>query len=102
MKFLLVIQCPATSMKDYDDMIKIESLLIEGLSATNEVDGRDIGANEVNIFIYTDNPLRAFEEVKSVLAGCANWFNAQVAYRDISTIEYTILWPKDLKIFKVG
>ncbi len=101
MKYQLVIQWPAFSMKDYDAMIEVEDVLIEKLSETNEVDGHDAGAEEVNIFIRTDNPKSAFDEVKAILGSSAYWVDARVAYREVAKSDYSILWPKDLTKFKV-
>lgn len=50
MKYQLVLQWPASSIKDYDAMIEAENALIENLSAANDVDGHDVGSGEVNIF----------------------------------------------------
>ena len=101
MKFLLVIQWTSLLLKDYDDMVEVEGLLIDGLSELHEVDGHDVGANEVNIFIHTDSPVNAFEEVKHILSSTAYWAGARLAYRNISESEYVILWPKDLRTFKI-
>lgn len=102
MKYQLVLQWPATTIKDYDAMIEVEDTLIERLSEVNDVDGHDAGSGEVNIFIRTDDPKRAFNEVKAILGSCDFWVDARVAYREVSGGEYTILWPKDLTEFKVA
>jgi len=101
MKYQLVLQWPASSIKDYDAIIEIENALGENLSAANDVDGHDAGSGEVNIFIRTDEPKRAFNEVKAVLGTRDFWVDARVAYREVAGREYTILWPKDLSQFKV-
>src|SRR5205814_6768761 len=43
MKYQLVLQWPASSIKDYDAMIEVEDALIEKLSKANDVDGHDAG-----------------------------------------------------------
>jgi hypothetical protein len=102
MKYQLVLQWPAATIQDYDTMIGIENLLIEHLSAENDVDGHDAGTDEVNIFIHTSNPRGAFEEVRSILGTRDFWIDARVAYRELAGSEYTVLWPKDLTEFKVS
>ncbi len=102
MKYQLVLQWPASSIKDYDAMIEVENALVEKLSEANDVDGHDAGSGEVNIFIRTDDPKRAFNEVKAVLGTRDFWVDARVAYREVTGSEYTILWPKDLTEFKVA
>ena len=79
MKYQLVLQWPASSIKDYDAMIEIEDALVEKLSGGNEVDGHDAGSGEMNIFIRTDNPKRAFNEIKGILGSRDFWVDARVA-----------------------
>src|ERR1700734_259644 len=67
MKYQLVLQWPATSIRDYDSMIEIESVLSERLSKNSKVDGHDAGAGEMNIFVHTDDPIMAFKEIQATL-----------------------------------
>lgn len=101
MKFQLVIQWPSFLIEDFDDLIMIEDRLIEKLSEGNEVDGHDIGAEEINIFIRTDNPKKTFNEIKSVLGDGVYWTDVRVAYREVAESEYIILWPQSLTKFAV-
>ena len=101
MKYQLVLQWPASSIKDYDAMIAVENALVEKLSKAHDVDGHDAGSGEVNIFIRTDDPKLGFNEVKDILGTRDSWVDARVAYREVGGSEYTILWPKGLTEFKV-
>jgi len=102
MKYLLVLQWPATSLEDFDAMIEIEDSLAAHLSGEHEVDGHDAGSGEMNIFIWTDSPDRAFSEVKRILGSRDCWSDARVAYREDRGDDYTIIWPKDLNEFNVS
>ena len=73
MKYQLVLQWPASSIDNYDTMISVEDSLIKGLSDDDEVDGHDVGSGQVNIFVLTDNPARAFESIKEILEDCGAW-----------------------------
>jgi hypothetical protein len=88
MKFQLVLQWPASSVDDFDRMVEIEDLLIERWSEQSEVDGLDFGAEETNIFVHTDDPIRAFEEIKSILSGYRLWPHARSGYRQVDGTEY--------------
>lgn len=101
-KYQFVVQWPASSIQDYDAMVKIEDALIENLSPKSEVDGHDAGSGEVNIFIRTNDPKKTFKEVETILGGSDVWADVRVAYREVSKSEYTILWPKHLTKFKVA
>lgn len=102
MKYQLVIQWPATSIKDYDAMVDVEDVLIERLTGLHEIDGHDAGSGEVNIFILTSDYEKAFDEVEAILKGHGLWVDARVAYREIDKSEYTVLWPKGLNEFSVA
>ena len=102
MKYQLVLQWPASSIRDFDRMIEVEGALAAGLSSRHVVDGHDAGSGEVNIFIHTDDPLRAFEEAQAVLGSRDFWIDARAAYRELAKSDYIILWPRDLSGFKVA
>jgi hypothetical protein len=100
-KYQLVLQWPASSIKDYDAMIEVENVLIEKLTQHHEVDGHDAGSGEVNIFVHTDDPQKVFDEIRTILGTRDYWVDARVAYREVARNEYTVLWPKGLVEFKV-
>jgi hypothetical protein len=101
MKYIFVLQWPASSIDDYDSMVAIENLLISALSKNSNVDGHDIGAGETNIFIETDDPNGLYEEIKSALGSHGAWSYIRVAYRNTEGGAYMILWPKNLRDFRV-
>jgi len=82
-------------------MIEVEDALLEKLPKAIHIDGHDAGSGELNIFVHTDHPEAAFNEVKAILGTRDFWVEARVAYREVAGSEYTILWPKDLNEFKV-
>jgi hypothetical protein len=86
----------------YDTMIEIENVLIETLSSENEIEGHDNGAEEVNIFIHTNNALKTFDEVKAILGKSAYWEGVKVAYREIVKSQYIVLWPVGFEGFNVA
>lgn len=100
MNYQLVLQWPSFTI-DYDAMVEIEDTLLKKLNSQADIDGHDIGLGESNIFIHTDNPSGTFAKVKTILCTTSSWKDIRVAYRDISSNRYTILWPKDLHEFNV-
>ena len=101
MKFQLVLQWPCASIGDYDGLIEIENTLIAKTNKAIRVDGHDAGSGEMNIFIHTNDPLTAFEEVRGTIGSGDMWTAVRVAYREIKKDDYTILWPEELKEFRV-
>lgn len=61
MKYQLVLQFQGDSLCDYDAMVALEDGLIAALDDSANVDGHDVGSGEVNIFIFTDEPKKAFQ-----------------------------------------
>jgi hypothetical protein len=102
MKYLFVLQWPASSLEDHDSMVAIEELLISSLSKSSNVDGHDTGSGENNIFIETDDPQGLYEEIRHLLGSYSAWSDIRVAYRDMEGDAYTVLWPKDLRDFRVS
>jgi hypothetical protein len=102
MKYQLVLQWPTSSIVDYETMLVYEDALVDGLTDCHDVDGHDAGANEVNIFVHTDDPQLAFIEAKNILKFREGWPDVRIAYRELASDRYTVLWPEYLKTFVVA
>jgi hypothetical protein len=100
-RYQLVLQWPASDIEDYDAMIALEDSLIDGLSSDCEVDGHDAGSGQLNIFLLTADPAKAFNEVERILKDRSAWADVRVAYRALEGTDYVILWPRDLREFEV-
>lgn len=101
MKYQLVLQLPATSIKDYDDMVELEDTIIGHLGNLGSVDGHDAGSGEMNIFIITDHPMPAFEQIKGLLGTRDFMPDLKVAYREIGKDAFTIIHPAGLAEFAI-
>jgi hypothetical protein len=101
MKFQVVLQWPAHSLCDFDELVAVEDLLIAKLTEQSEVDGHDFGSGETNIFVHTNDPRIAFEEIRTILSGHKPWPDAVIAYRQTNGSDYTVLWPHGTTTFNV-
>jgi hypothetical protein len=101
MKYQLVLQLPASSIKDYDEMVELEETIMGGLGNLGTVDGHDAGSGEMNIFILTDHPKPTFERIKHLLGTRDFMPDLKVAYRVIGEDEFTILHPAGLTRFAI-
>lgn len=101
MNYQLVLQWPCSSI-DFGTIVAVEDELCRKLSRAHDVDGHDAGSGELNIFIHTNDPERAFDEARILLSGHDFWAGVRAAYRELPEGEYTILWPKDLATFRVA
>jgi hypothetical protein len=102
MKFQLVLQLPASSIRDYDDLVELEDIVAKRLGSVGVVDGHDAGSGEMNIFILTDHPRTAFERIKSFLGTSDFMPDLRVAFREIDKEDFTILHPTGLTDFTVA
>lgn len=102
MKYQLVLQLPASSIKDYDEMIELEETIIKGLGKLGTVDGHDAGVGEVNIFVFTNDPQLSFERIKALLGTGDFMPELRVAFREVGKDEFTILHPTDLTNFAIA
>jgi hypothetical protein len=100
-KYQLVLQLPASSIRDYDALIELEDAIIKGLGHLGKVDGHDVGSGEMNIFILTDEPSFAFEHIKKILGTKDFMIDLKVAFRIIGKDDFTILHPADLVHFTI-
>ncbi len=91
----------AAVLGSYEKLIEIENLIVDKLGKLGEVDGHDVGSEEMNIFILTDNPRACFEWVKSILESGDTWASVRVAYREMSGNKYEVLLPKQLTKFEI-
>ena len=94
MTYQLVLQLPANSVEDYDELVALENDLIANCKPGDEVDGHDFGQGEANIFVITEQPELAFRTFQQVLAGNPRWKEVRAAFRKLDGSEYTAIWPK--------
>lgn len=103
MKYILVLQWPATSEADFDALISMEDLLEAYLAdAHGFVDGHDFGAGQMNIFVHTDRPLEAFQDAMISLGPDPRWVGVRAAHRPADGDRYVVVWPKTLGVFLVS
>jgi hypothetical protein len=79
----------------------MEDELERSFSESAIVDGHDFGSGEMNIFIETDEPARAFAEVQAALSQAPRWADVRAAHREATGDTYTVLWPVGLTEFRV-
>jgi hypothetical protein len=98
---ILVLQWPASSEADFDDLVRMEDELEQSLSGGAVVDGHDFGSGQMNIFIQTDQPVRTFAEVQTILAREPRRTDLRAAYREDEGETYAVLWPPNQTGFTV-
>jgi hypothetical protein len=81
---------------DFDTLVNLEEDLLRLLEPIAEVDGHDIGSGAMNIFILTDEPIATFERAKPLLFDTSSLHNVVVAYRELGSDDFTVVWPAGL------
>ena len=96
MNYQLVIQFPiADTAADYfDRLIRIENELGIILKDNHIVVGHDLGTEDMNIIIHTDDPDEAFALANNALSE-KDLETILVAYREMEGEEYFVLWPEN-------
>jgi hypothetical protein len=102
MRYQLILQLPAFSAEDYDEMIELEEIIIGHLANLGCVDGHDAGSGEMNIFILTDSPKAAFDRIGQMPAIRNVMPDLKAAYREIGKDDFTILHPIGLTRFTIA
>jgi hypothetical protein len=101
MRFQLVLQFPAESLEEFGGLVAFEDDLAELLGPSCSVDGHDFGSGQMNIFVHTDEPMRAFDVIKNSGNARARLKHLIAAFRPMRGEKYTILWPPSAKEFRV-
>ena len=101
MKYQLVLQFPAASIEDYDALILLEDVILARLGDLGEVDGHDAGVGEMNLFVHTDSPERAYQTIKAFPEFARFGGDAKVAYRALDAGDFHVLHPAGLADFTV-
>lgn len=110
MQYLLILQFPVTDLTDFLALSKLEKLLIEQIPLTtdSQVGSRDAAPGELNLFIFTNEPHIVLKMTKKLIS--PDWVKEMRAgYRDVTGedevevegVEFTPIWPEDLKTFSV-
>ena len=83
----------------FDSLVEIEGFL-KGKLIGDYVDGNDIGKDEMNIFILTNEPEKCFNNILPLIKPDII-SKLKAAYRKLDGDDFVILYPKDLKAFDV-
>ena len=96
MNYQLVLQFPLADadVEDFERLMMLENELRVVLREKHMLDGHDLGAEKMNIFINTDDSNEAFTLTKDVLIE-AYIKTILVAYRHFESEKYVFMWPEN-------
>ena len=101
-QYQLVLQRRSSAPAAFDEMVHLEERLAAAIDELGIVDGHDVGAGEVNIFILTAHPTQVFERIKLLPEVSRLLPQLQVAFRIVGSEAFEILHPPGLRTFKLA
>jgi hypothetical protein len=96
MDYQLVLQFRGDECLEFDAMVNLEDEIQQVVEPIADVDGHDVGNGEMNIFILTADPVATFERAKPLLSAASLLDKVSVAYRDLRSDDFVVLWPTSL------
>ena len=102
MTFQLILQFPANGIDDFDRLIAFEDAIGESIGRLGVVDGHDAGSGEMNVFIFTDDPIACFDKIKMMPELQPLLSELKAAYREEAREAYNVIYPSPSTPFRVA
>ncbi len=93
MDYQLVVKFWRKSLASEDFLATIEDRLRAALGESVELEGYDVSAKEINLFMLTADPRLSFRRVREVLEALGIENGVSAAYRLVGGAKFTSLWP---------
>lgn len=93
MDYQLVIKFWRKSLADDNAVAAIQDELQQALGDSAQLDGYDLDAREINLFVVTPDPKHSFRRLKSVLESRGMLQGVSAAFRLVGGAQFTSLWP---------
>ena len=93
MNYQLVIKFWRKSLQDEVFLATMEDELKPALGGSAELDGYEVSAKEINLFVLTADPRHAFRRAKAVLENLGVLHSVSAASRLVGGAQFTSLWP---------
>jgi hypothetical protein len=89
MDYQLVVKFWRKSLDDENFLATIQDELKEVLV----LDGYDVSAKEINLFVITPDPKHSFRRLKTVLEGRGTLRGVSAGYRLVGGAQFHSIWP---------
>lgn len=93
MEYQLVIKLWRNSLAGEEFLLTLQDRLKQALGDSVELEGHDVTAKEVKLFMLTDDPRHSFRKAKDVLASLGVENGLSAAFRLNGGAQFTSLWP---------
>ena len=93
MDYQLVVKFWRKSLEDDNYLATIQDELQAALGDSAALDGYDINAREINLFVVTPDPKHSFRRLKAVLESRGIVRGVSAAFRLVGGARFTSIWP---------
>ena len=93
MDYQLVIKFWRKSLEDEAFLPAIQGELKVVLGDAAKLDGYDVSAKEINLFVITPDPKHSFRRIKTVLESRDRMQGVSAASRLVGGAHFTSIWP---------
>jgi hypothetical protein len=93
MDYQLVVKFWRKSLDDENFVATIQDELKEVLGESAVLDGYDVSAKEINLFVITPDPKHSFRRLKAVIENRGTLRGVSAAYRLVGGARFSSLWP---------
>ena len=94
-RYQLLLRFPGDVFEEFEDIVELETALVERLGDLIALDGHDMGSDECRIALSTPDPEGAFRGMRPVLERKGALEAVVAAYRLVGSRDYTVIWPED-------
>ena len=102
MDYQLVVKFRRRSQDDATRVAAMQDELKLALDGSAVLDGYDIDAREINLFVVTADPKHSFRRLKAVLERNDALDGVSAAFRLVGGARFTSLWPlRSTRAFKL-
>jgi len=93
MDYQLVVKFWRKSLDDENFVATIQDELKEVLGESAVLDGYDVSAKEINLFVITPDPKHSFRRLKTVIENRGTLRGVSAAYRLVGGARFSSIWP---------
>ena len=93
MEYQLVIKFWRASLADESFLVPFEAELKTLLGDAIALEGHDVNAKDINLFIATADPKQVFRRAKDILGRMGVERGLSAAYRGVGGAQFTPVWP---------
>jgi hypothetical protein len=102
MEYLLVLQLPGSSMRSYDEVLRIERRVGVALGGLAIVDGHETASGEISILVLTERPIEVLQRINEMPEGWEVVPALRAAYRKVDDDDFEVLDGQSPRRFRIA